>query len=122
MDEKQIKDLQEVKNIREKYVHGKKNTENKISTLRNLDARTERPGKIAAFSVGILSVVIFGFGMCCTMVWADRFFALGIVVGIAGLAGIAAAYPIYVRITKKQREKIADEVLKIADDIIESCE
>ena len=122
MDEKQIKDLQAVKNIRDKYVPGKKKSEDKITTLKNLDARTERPGKIAALFIGILSVAVLGIGMCCTMVWADRYFALGIVVGTAGLAGIAAAYPIYVRITKQQREKIADEVLKIADDIIESFE
>lgn len=122
MDEKQIKDLQAVKNIRDKYVPGKKKSEDKITTLKNLDAGTERPGKIAALLIGILSVAVLGIGMCCTMVWADRYFALGIVVGTAGLAGIAAAYPIYVRITRQQREKIADEVLKIADDIIESFE
>ena len=54
------------------------------------------------------------------MIWSERFFALGIVVGIIGLVGIAGAYSVYVHITKKQREKIAPQILKLADEIIEN--
>lgn len=122
MDEKQKRDLREAKIIREKYIPEKKRTEDKMTTLRSLDASAERPGKVAALSIGIISVLLLGVGMCCTMLWAERLFVVGVIVGIAGLVGIAASYPISVHITKKKRQRIADEVLRIADEIIESCE
>lgn len=121
MDERQKRDLQEAKNIREKYICENKKTEDKMTQLRKLDADAAKPGKIIALTVGIISALILGVGMCCTMVWSERFFAVGIVVGIIGLEGIASAYPIYVNITKKQRVKIAACVLQLTDEIIEEC-
>ena len=121
MDERQKRDLQEAKNIREKYICENKKTEDKMTQLRKLDADAVKPGKIIALTVGIISALILGVGMCCTMVWSERFFAVGIVVGIIGLEGIASAYPIYVNITKKQRVKIAACVLQLTDEIIEEC-
>ena len=107
MDDRQKRDLREAKNIREKYICENKKTEDKMTQLRKLDADAVKPGKIIALTVGIISALILGAGMCCTMVWSERFFAVGIIVGVAGLAGIASAYPLYVNITKKQRVKIA---------------
>lgn len=121
MDDRQKRDLREAKNIREKYICENKKTEDKMTQLRKLDADAVKPGKIIALTVGIISALILGVGMCCTMVWSERFFAVGIVVGIIGLEGIASAYPIYVNITKKQRVKIAACVLQLTDEIIEEC-
>ena len=120
MENNQKRVLQEAKNIREKYIPENSKTEDKITTLRKLDESAEKPGKIAAVSIGIISVLILGVGMCCTMIWLEKFFALGIVAGIIGLVGIAGAYSVYVHITKKQREKIAPQILKLADEIIEN--
>ncbi len=122
MDDRQKRDLQEAKNIREKYFCESKKTEDKMTELRKLDADAEKPGKILALTVGIIGALVLGIGMCCTMVWAEKFFAVGILVGVAGLAAIASAYPLYVNITKKQREKIAVKVLRLADEIIEDCD
>ena len=52
------------------------------------------------------------------MVWADTLFILGILVGVLGIAGVTAAYPIYIHITKKQREKLAPEILRLSDELI----
>ncbi|MGN1195859.1 MAG: hypothetical protein ACI4SB_10285, partial [Acutalibacteraceae bacterium] len=93
MENNQKEILQEAKNIKEKYVPDSNKAEDKITTLRKLDESAENPGKIAALSVGIISVLILGVGMCCTMIWTESFFALGIAVGIIGLVGIAVAYP-----------------------------
>lgn len=121
MDDRQKRDLREAKNIREKYICENKKTEDKMTQLRKLDADAVKPGKIIALTVGIISALILGVGMCCTMVWSERFFAVGIIVGVAGLAGIASAYPLYVNIAKKQRVKIAARVLQLTDEIIEDC-
>ena len=120
MENNQKRVLQEAKNIREKYLPENSKTEDKITTLRKLDKSAERPGRILSLSIGIISVLILGVGMCCTMIWSESFFALGIVAGIIGLVGIAGAYSVYVHITKKQREKIAPQIQKLADEIIEN--
>ena len=52
------------------------------------------------------------------MVWAETLFIPGIIIGIVGIIGICAAYPLYVRITKKQREKLAPEIMRLADELM----
>lgn len=106
---------EEVKNIRGKYLPEE---ENKMEQLRKLDQSATKPGTIAALVVGILSSLILGLGMCFTLVWADTLFIPGIVIGIIGIAGVIAAYPLYVRITKKQREKMAPEIMRLTDELM----
>ena len=55
--------------------------------------------------------------MCCTMVWEERFFVLGVILGLIGIAAVVAAYPLYSRITKKQRQKLAPQILKLAEEL-----
>lgn len=118
MDNSQKSVLQEAKNIRAKYERKEEGTETKIETLRKLDNSAETSGKIAALTLGVVSTLVFGLGMCCTMLWADRLFVPGVIIGILGLAGIAVVYPLYSCITKKQRARIADKVMQLADEII----
>lgn len=105
----------EIKKIREKYISKE---ENKMEQLRRLDESATKPGTIAALVVGIVSTLVMGFGMCCTMVWAESMFIPGIVIGVAGIAGIAAAYPIYAHITKKRRKKLAPEIIRLTDELM----
>ena len=108
---------EEIKKIREKYVRPTPE-EDKMERLRRLDASVTRPGTIVSLIVGIISALILGIGMCCIMVWADTLFILGILVGVIGITGVTAAYPIYIHITKKQREKLAPEILRLSDELI----
>lgn len=105
---------EEIEKIRKKYVPAK---ESKLDELRKLDGGVTKKGMIAALTVGVLSTLILGIGMCCTMVWADKFFVLGIIVGIIGICGIISAYPLYNYVIKKEREKIAPQILKLADEL-----
>ena len=43
---------------------------------------------------------------------------LGIVVGLAGMVMVAAAYPTYNRVLKKERERIAPEILQMTDELL----
>ena len=43
---------------------------------------------------------------------------IGIVVGIVGMVLVAVAYPIYNRVLKKQRERIAPEILRLSDELL----
>ena len=42
----------------------------------------------------------------------------GIVIGVAGMAGTAAAYPLYMQITKRERERIAPEILRLTEELM----
>ena len=105
---------EEIRKIREKYIPKE---ENKMEQLRRLDESAARPGTIAAMTIGILGTLLLGIGMCCTMVWTERFFLPGIIIGVMGIAVIIAAYPVYNHITKKNREKLAPEILRLTDEL-----
>lgn len=107
---------EEIRNIRKKYAPPMQE-EDKMEQLRRLDKSVTRPGTVISVGIGLLSTLILGVGMCCTMVWTNLF-ALGVVVGLAGIAGIIAACPLYNYITKKQKEKLAPEILKLSDELL----
>lgn len=109
------KEQEELKKIRNKYIPKE---EDKMDQLRKLDESTIRPGTIISLIVGIVSSLILGVGMCCTMIWADTLFVPGIIIGVIGIIGILIAYPLYMRITDKQRKKLAPEILKMTNELM----
>lgn len=105
---------EEIERIRRKYMPKE---EDKMAMLRKLDRDVTKPGTIWGLIIGMIGCLLFGFGMCCTMVWADSFFVPGIIVGIIGMVVMGIAYPIYIRITEKQREKIAPQILELTEEL-----
>jgi hypothetical protein len=108
------KQQEEIEKIRQKYVPKE---ENKMEQLKKLDASATKPGTVAALALGIVSALLLGVGMSCTMVWGGKLFALGIVVGIIGVAGAIAAFPLYNYITAKKREKLAPEIMRLTEEL-----
>lgn len=108
---------QEIKRIREKYVPPVRE-EDKMEKLRRLDRSVTKAGAIISLTIGITSSLILGVGMSCTMVWTDSLFIPGIIIGVMGIAGMLAAYPIYTSVTKKRREKLAPEILRISEELL----
>ncbi len=106
----------EIKGIREKYMPPAEE-EDKMERLRRLDRSVTRAGTVVSVIVGTISTLVFGFGMCCTMVW-EGLMLPGIIIGVAGMIGIASAYPLYTHVTKKQREKVAPEIIKLSDELM----
>lgn len=105
----------EVQKIREKYLP-KEVT--KLDQLRALDEGVTRRGMAVSLVHGVLYTLLLGLGMSCCMVWSGVLFVPGIIIGCVGLVGVAATYPIYNRIVKKDREKIAPEILRLSEDLI----
>ena len=111
------KQQEEIQNIRKKYLARE---EDKMQLLRRLDRSATKKGAIISTVLGVVSCLLLGVGMCCTMVWMDRWFVPGIVIGVIGIIGVAAAYPLYARITKKEREKLAPQILKLTEELSKS--
>ncbi len=110
------KETEELKKIRSKYE--KKDSElTLLEQVQELDKKAERPGIIISLILGILGLLILGVGMCCIMVWSNKLFALGVIVGIIGIAVSGIAYPVYKSITKRKKEQITPVILKLTDNI-----
>lgn len=95
----------------------------KVVALRKLDAKAKLPASIFAYTFGIITALIAGVGMCLSMkVIGDGstgMFALGVIVGIIGLAGAGINYPIYKKMLAKGKEKYAFEIIELAKEISE---
>lgn len=109
------KDQAEVKQIRDKYCPKQ---DDKLEQLRHLDASVTKKGMIVALTVGIIGCLILGTGMSCVMVWGEKLFIIGIFIGIVGIAGVVAAYPLYTHVTKKEKERITPEIIRISDELL----
>ena len=108
------KEQEEINRIRKKYMA----EENKMEQLRRLDAGGTEKATAVSIIVGIAGALIMGIGMCCAMVWQGIWFIPGIVIGLAGIVVVAMAYPIYQKILKKEREKIAPEIIRLTDELM----
>jgi hypothetical protein len=111
------KQQKEIREIRARYEE-KPTEQSKMDALRKLDASVARKGTIASIIIGIISCLVLGTGLSMVMVWGETLFLSGIAVGIVGLLGITFAYPVFNYITKKQKEKIAPEILRLTDELL----
>lgn len=109
------KDNEELKRIRQKYLPPQ---EDKMTTLRRLDAGVTQKASAVSLIVGILGALIMGVGMCCAMVWTGVWFIPGIIIGIVGIILISAAYPVYQKVLQHEREKIAPEIMRLTDELM----
>ena len=104
----------EIEAIRKKYLP-RQEQENSLEQLRKLDASVETGALIAAMALGIFSALSFGTGMCCFLVW--NLWALGAVLGMAGIAGMLFAPWLYRSLVEKRRQEIAPEILRLTDEL-----
>ena len=119
------KEQTEIQNIRKKY-ETTTEREDKMDQLRRLDASVSSKATAAALVAGIAGALIMGFGMSLIMsdlsgilgIHQDVGMLLGIVIGIVGIMPVCLAYPLYNRTLKKEREKIAPEILRLSDELM----
>lgn len=114
------KEQSEVEQIRKKYLPPE---EDKMEQLRKLDNSATQKAQAGAIAVGVIGALILGTGMSLAMTElgaALGAFAMvaGALVGIVGLVLVALAYPVYNRVLKKERQRIAPEVLRLTDELM----
>ena len=104
----------EVDDIVNKYV-GKE--DDKLTQIKKLDEAVECKAAIKAVTIGVIGVLIMGAGMSIIMEASASFFVAGIVVGLIGMAVMAAAFPIHKMTLGKEREAAAPQILALSQDI-----
>ena len=108
------KQQEEIKKIRDKYLPKEAD---KMEQLRRLDKRVAEKGTTISLIIGIAGTLVMGTGMSMCMVWTELFIP-GIIVGVIGIAAVSLAYPVYSYVTKKEREKIAPEIIRLTDELL----
>lgn len=111
----------EIEAIRKKYLPKE---EDKMEQLRKLHYSATQKAQAASIAIGVVGALVLGTGMslCMTELGAALgHFAvvLGIVVGLIGLILVALAYPVFHRVLKKERERIAPEILRLSEELLQ---
>ena len=120
------KEREEIKAIRQKYA-AQEQPEDKLAAIRRLDAQVTEKATAVSLVLGILGALIMGSGMSLTMTDIGELLGLnatlamlvGIGVGVVGMVMAGVAYPVYNRIVKTQREKIAPQILRLTDELLQ---
>ncbi len=114
----------EVEAIRKKYTLDTATAEaDKMAELRRLDASVTNKASTAALCVGIISALIMGSGMSLVMTDLGEKIGMssavlpGILLGVAGMIGVLAAYPIYQAVLKRERKIKAPQILKLTEEL-----
>ena len=111
---------QEIESIRKKYLPQE---EDKMEQLRRLHSIPTQKAQAASIAIGVLGTLILGTGMslCMTDLGAaleHLAMVTGIAVGILGLIMVALAYPLYNWVLRKDRRRIAPEILRLSDELL----
>lgn len=92
-----------------------------VMALKKLDKKAKSPANIFAYTFGIVATLIFGLGMCLAMhvIGADTvaMLVVGIIVGVVGMIGMGVNYVIYKKILEKSKNKYAQDIITLANQI-----
>lgn len=92
-----------------------------LAAIADYEAEKTKRARIQALSIGTVSALILGVGMCCTMVW-DNLMALGIIVGILGIAGCVFAWLRYRKVCEAEATRLNPQIEEAYDRLATQCE
>ena len=114
---------QEIEHIRKKYLPKE---EDKMSQLRKLHYSASRKAQRWAIILGVIGALVLGTGMSLIMTDLSGILSLepqiamtvGIFIGVVGLVLVTMAYPVYNRVLKTERQRIAPQILQLSEDLL----
>ncbi len=117
------KEREELLKIRNKYATQEKKETDKMEQLLRLDKSAGKKATAVSLIIGILGALIMGTGMSILMTDIGAFFGdvatyVGLAAGFFGMLLVICAYPIYTGILKKERARIAPEIIRLTDELI----
>lgn len=117
------KEQEEIKRIRQKYQAPE---EDEMTRLRKLDEQSTKKATVVSLVLGVIGALVMGMGM--SLIMTDLAIVLGvtgavnvvvgIITGVIGLILVIMAYPIYLKVLKSEREKIAPEIIRLTDALM----
>ena len=110
-----ITEKKTIEKIRESYTE--KGT-TKFDELKALDKKVKRPAQIFAYVYGSLSSLVLGTGMCLAMKVIGDSMAIGIGIGLVGIALTLTTYPIFKATMKRRIKKYAKQIFELSDSLL----
>ena len=96
----------------------------KVVALRKLDRQAKLGAAVFTYSFGVVSALVLGLGMCLSMNviggGGTAMMALGIALGIIGIAGASINYTIYRKMLEKGKARYGADILALAKEITEN--
>jgi hypothetical protein len=97
-----------------------------MERLRKLHRGASKKAQSCAITLGVIGTLMMGTGMSLAMTelgevlaFADHLAMLiGISVGTVGMVLVALTYPIYNCVLKKERARIAPEIIRLTDELL----
>ena len=110
----------QIEAIKKSYVHEEK--ADKMKELLRLNAAVSRPAEILAYTLGTVGALVLGVGMCFALPEVFGLMAVGIPVGIVGIALVSITYPVYKSVLKKRKAKFAPRIIELSDELLSGTE
>ena len=105
----------EIEKIRNKYMPKQ---EDKLVQLRKLDASVTKKGTIISIMLGVVGILAFGGAMSMILVVGNSLLLPGVLLGVLGVVFMVMAYPVFTKVTEKERERIAPEILALTEELL----
>lgn len=117
------KERDEIEKIRQKYASREPD---KMERVRMLDASASKKSLSVFLILAICGALVMGFGMSLAMTELGETLKLdevqsmivGIAIGVVGIILVALSYPISSKVLKRERQKIAPEILRLTDELM----
>lgn len=114
----------EILKIKEKYTESQNTEKTGYARLKEIDSSVTKKATTTTLTLGIIGALIMGLGMSLIMTELGQIlniehnFIIGVVIGIIGLGMVIISYPVYSLILKKERAKVASEIIAISDELL----
>lgn len=92
-----------------------------ISSIEHLEEQKTKKATGQAMTLGIISALILGVGMCCTMVWTNLM-TIGVIVGIIGIVGCIFAWLRYRKTYENETARLNPKIEEAYDRLATQCE
>lgn len=108
--------LQYVEKIKNSY---EKKEVSKLEELRLLDKKVKKGPMVFSYTFGIIGSLVLGFGMCMAMeVILPGLMAIGIIIGLVGIAMVVANYFIFNKMLWNSKKKNAEKIIELSNEIL----
>ena len=116
----------EIKKIREKYSPKNETETDKMERVRRLDNSVTAKAQAISLVFGVIGTLILGFGMSLIMSELSEIMGLsmgaaltlGIILGIIGGILASLAYPIFNFVLKRERKRVAPEIISLTEELM----